>query len=54
MTILLKNKHTLKVDDFYFNCSIGKNGVSDKKIEGDKKHQLVNLKLNTCITEKTE
>ena len=37
MTILLKNKHTLKVDDFYFKCSIGKNGVSDKKIEGDKK-----------------
>jgi L,D-peptidoglycan transpeptidase YkuD (ErfK/YbiS/YcfS/YnhG family) len=37
MIILLKNKHTLQVDDFYFKCSIGKNGLSTKKIEGDKK-----------------
>ena len=37
MIIYLKNKQTLKVDDFYFECSIGKNGISKKKIEGDKK-----------------
>ncbi|RPF85711.1 MAG: transpeptidase [Rhizobiales bacterium TMED94] len=37
MTIFLKNKHTLKIDDFYFNCCIGKNGISKTKIEGDKK-----------------
>jgi L,D-peptidoglycan transpeptidase YkuD (ErfK/YbiS/YcfS/YnhG family) len=37
MSIILKNKHTLQVDDFYFKCSIGKNGLSAKKIEGDKK-----------------
>ena len=37
MTIYLKNKQTLKVDDFLFKCSIGKNGISRKKIEGDKK-----------------
>ena len=37
MTIYLKNKQTLKVDDFLFRCSIGKNGISKKKIEGDKK-----------------
>ena len=37
MTIFLKNKHTLKVDDFKFRCSIGKNGKSKKKVEGDKK-----------------
>ena len=37
MTILLKNKHTLKIDDFHFQCSIGKNGISKKKKEGDKK-----------------
>ena len=37
MTILLKNKHTLQIDDFYFKCSIGKNGLSKKKVEGDKK-----------------
>ena len=37
MIIFLKNKHTLKVDDFYFQCCIGKNGLSRKKIEGDYK-----------------
>jgi len=37
MIIHLKNKHTLKVDEFYFKCSIGKNGLSLKKKEGDKK-----------------
>ena len=37
MIIFLKNKHTLQVDDFIFKCSIGKNGVSKKKKEGDKK-----------------
>ena len=30
MIIYLKNKHTLKVDDFYFKCSIGKNGLTKK------------------------
>ena len=33
----MKNKHTLKVDDFYFKCCVGKNGVSKQKTEGDKK-----------------
>mgnify|MGYP007000443977 len=37
MTIILKNKVTLKFDDFYFKCSIGKKGLTKKKIEGDKK-----------------
>ena len=37
MIIYLKNKHTLEVDDFKFRCSIGKNGTSKKKKEGDKK-----------------
>ena len=37
MIIYLKNKHTLQIDDFYFKCSIGKNGFSTKKVEGDKK-----------------
>ena len=37
MTIFLKNKHTLKVDDFYFKCCVGKNGISKQKKEGDKK-----------------
>ena len=37
MTIILKNKHTLKVEEFYFKCCIGKAGLSNKKTEGDKK-----------------
>ena len=37
MTIFLKNKHTLEIDDFYFKCCVGKNGVSKQKKEGDKK-----------------
>ena len=37
MTIILKNKHTLKVDEFYFKCCVGKNGLTKKKMEGDKK-----------------
>ena len=37
MIIFLKNKHTLQIDDFYFKCCIGKNGLSRKKIEGDYK-----------------
>ena len=37
MIIFLKNKHTLQVDDFFFKCSVGKNGVSKNKIEGDQK-----------------
>ena len=37
MTIILKNKHTLQVQDFFFKCCIGKNGISKKKREGDKK-----------------
>ena len=45
MIIFLKNKHTLQVDDFYFQCSIGKKGVSAKKIEGDKKTPVGTFKI---------
>ena len=37
MTIIIKNKETLIFDDFKFRCSVGKNGFSKNKIEGDKK-----------------
>ena len=37
MTILVKNKYTLQVDEFIFRGSIGKNGSTVKKKEGDKK-----------------
>ena len=37
MTILIKNKETLIFDDFIFKCTIGKMGLTKRKIEGDKK-----------------
>ena len=37
MTILVKNKHRLLIDDFEFECCIGENGSTINKIEGDKK-----------------
>ena len=37
MTIIIKNKETLIFDDFSFKCCIGKNGTTNKKIEGDMK-----------------
>jgi len=46
MIIYLKNKHTLQVDNFHFKCSIGKNGLSKKKIEGDKKTPIGLFKIS--------
>jgi L,D-peptidoglycan transpeptidase YkuD (ErfK/YbiS/YcfS/YnhG family) len=37
MTIFVKNKHTLQVDEFKFKCCIGKQGSTKNKKEGDKK-----------------
>jgi len=37
MTIFVKNKHTLQIDEFKFKCSVGKNGFTSNKKEGDKK-----------------
>ena len=37
MTIFVKNKHTLQIDEFKFRCCIGKKGSSSNKKEGDKK-----------------
>ena len=37
MIICVKNKHTLKIDDFNFKCCFGENGKSKKRREGDKK-----------------
>ena len=36
MKITLKNKYTLKIDDFKFKCCIGKNGLKKNKTEGDR------------------
>ena len=37
MTIILKNKQTLQIGDFFFKCCIGKKGLTFKKKEGDYK-----------------
>ena len=37
MIIFVKNKHTLQIDEFKFNCCIGKKGSTSNKKEGDKK-----------------
>ena len=37
MIILLKNKHTIQVDEFAFKCCVGKKGVTKFKKEGDLK-----------------
>ena len=37
MQLILKNKDTLLLDEFKFKCSIGKRGITSKKLEGDKK-----------------
>ena len=37
MTIYVKNKHTLQIDEYKFRCCIGKNGSTRNKKEGDKK-----------------
>ena len=37
MTIFVKNKHTLQIDEFKFRCCIGKKGSAHNKREGDKK-----------------
>tara|TARA_B100000900_G_scaffold413816_1_gene438743 strand:- start:2137 stop:2628 length:492 start_codon:yes stop_codon:yes gene_type:complete len=37
MQIIVKNKDTLLFEDFKFKCSVGKNGTTSSKTEGDKK-----------------
>ena len=47
MLITLKNKDTLKLDDHYFRCSVGKNGTTYQKKEGDKCTPKGKFKLGT-------
>ena len=52
MKITLKNKYTLKIDDFKFKCCIGKNGLKKNKIEGDKCTPKGTFKLGTLYYRK--
>ena len=52
MIIFLKNKHTLQIDEFYFKCCIGKNGVTRRKKEGDYKTPLGTFKIEKLFFRK--
>ena len=52
MTILLKNKETLLFEEFIFNCSSGKNGISKNKFEGDKKTPSGTFKIGNLYYRK--
>ena len=52
MTILVKNKHTLQIDEFIFKCSIGRKGSTKKKKEGDKKTPIGTFKIENLYFRK--
>ena len=41
MSIILKNKESLILEDFIFNCSVGKNGLTENKFELENLHNLL-------------
>ena len=54
MLITLKNKDTLKIDDYILKCSIGKNGITSKKKRGTNVHHEVFLHWESYIIERIE
>ena len=52
MIIFLKNKHTLQVDGFEFECCTGKKGLTKNKIEGDKKTPKGSFKIENLYFRK--
>ena len=52
MTILVKNKHTLQIDEFKFKCCIGKKGSTRNKREGDKKTPKGTFKIENIYFRK--
>ena len=52
MTILLKNKHTLQIDEFTFRCCVGKRGLTKNKKEGDRKTPKGNFKIENLYFRK--
>ena len=49
MTIILKDKATLVFDDFIFKCAIGVKGITNKKVEGDKKTPIGTFSLSNLL-----
>ncbi len=52
MTIFVKNKHTLQIDEFKFKCCIGKRGSTRNKKEGDKKTPKGTFKIENLYFRK--
>jgi len=52
MTILVKNKHSLIIDEFKFKCCVGKNGTTRNKKEGDKKTPSGSFKIESLYFRK--
>ena len=52
MTIFVKNKHTLQIDEFVFKCCIGKKGSTKNKKEGDKKTPIGVFKIENLYFRK--
>ena len=52
MTILVKNKHTLQIDEFIFKCCIGEKGSTKNKKEGDKKTPKGSFKIGNLYFRK--
>ena len=52
MTILVKNKHTLQINEFKFKCCIGKKGSTNNKKEGDKKTPKGTFKIENLYFRK--
>ena len=52
MTIFIKNKHTLQIDDFIFRCCVGKKGLTINKKEGDKKTPKGNFHIENLYFRK--
>ena len=52
MTIFVKNKHTLEIEEFKFKCCIGKRVQQVTKKKVIRKHPKEHLKLAIFIIEK--
>ena len=52
MTIFIKNKHTLQLDEFKFKCCVGKKGLTNNKKEGDKKTPKGTFKIENLYLRK--
>ena len=52
MTIFVKNKHTLQIDQFKFRCCIGEKGSTKNKKEGDKKTPKGNFEIENLYFRK--